>query len=285
MYNSQQHETALGYGWNIRGLSGITHVAGSIYYDGKATPLSLKDDKLMLDGMRLIKTGTDTWQSEQGFIRVNRESENRLKVYYPDGNTAVFENSPQAPFSYVMTSYTNRKGRSILYTYMQADNLPYIRTIRYGETQGVYNDSIVFNYRDIPSGITRYADGKPFKYSKLLENVSSFYKGNLWRRYRISYQNRGVYLPDSLECETSNHRLNPLRFSYGNERSIEFLNDNTHYLSKYYYNSQQGQTGYSSLAISRGKFSKASNSDGLITYPIPNQGEYNEKQELLVYKD
>ena len=124
MYNSQQHETALGYGWNIRGLSGITHVAGSIYYDGKATPLSLKDDKLMLDGMRLIKTGTDTWQSEQGFIRVNRESENRLKVYYPDGNTAVFENSPQAPFSYVMTSYTNRKGRSILYTYMQADNLP-----------------------------------------------------------------------------------------------------------------------------------------------------------------
>ena len=82
-----------------------------------------------------------------------------------------------------------------------------------------------------------------------------------------------------------NHRLNPLRFSYGNERSIEFLNDNTHYLSKYYYNSQQGQTGYSSLAISRGKFSKASNSDGLITYPIPNQGEYNEKQELLVYKD
>lgn len=285
MYNSQQHETALGYGWNIGGLSGITHVAGSIYYDGKATPLSLKDDKLMLDGMRLIKTGTDTWQSEQGFIRVNRESENRLKVYYPDGNTAVFENSPQAPFSYVMTSYTNRKGRSIQYTYMQADNLPYIRTIRYGEAQGVYNDSIVFNYRNIPDGITRYADGKAFKYSKLLETVSSFYKGNLWRRYRISYQNRGVYLPDSLECETSNHRLNPLRFGYGDGRSIEFLSDHTHYLSKYFHNSQQEQTGYSSLAISRGKFSKASNSDGLITYPIPNQGEYNEAQELLVYKD
>lgn len=285
MYNSQQHETALGYGWNIGGLSGITHVAGSIYYDGKATPLSLKDDKLMLDGMRLIKTGTDTWQSEQGFIRVNRESENRLKVYYPDGNTAVFENSPQAPFSYVITSYTNRKGRSIQYTYMQADNLPYIRTIRYGEAQGVYNDSIVFNYHDVPSGIIRYADGKAFKYSKLLESVSSFYKGNLWRRYRISYQNRGVYLPDSLECETSNHRLNPLRFGYGNGRSIEFLSDNTHYLSKYFHNSQQEQTGYSSLAISRGKFSKASNSDGLITYPIPNQGEYHEAQELLVYKD
>ena len=285
MYNSQQRETALGYGWNISGLSGITHVSGSIYYDGKATPLSLQDDKLMLDGMRLIKTGSGTWQSEQGFIRVNRESESRLKVHYPDGNTAVFENSPKAPFSYVMTSYTNRKGRSIQYTYMQADNLPYIRTIRYGESQGVYNDSIVFNYRNIPDGITRYADGKSFKHSKLLETVSSFYKGNLWRQYRISYQNRGVYLPDSLECETSHHRLNPLRFGYGDGRSIEFLSDHTHYLSKYFHNSQQGQTGYSSLAISRGKFSKTSNSDGLITYPIPDQGEYHEAQELLVYKD
>ena len=285
MYNSQQRETALGYGWNISGLSGITHVSGSIYYDGKATPLSLQDDKLMLDGMRLIKTGTGTWQSEQGFIRVNRESESRLKVHYPDGNIAIFENSPQAPFSYVITSYTNRKGRSIKYTYMQADNLPYIRTIRYGEVQGVYNDSIVFNYRSIPNGITRYADGKPFKYSKLLETVSSFYKGNLWRRYRISYQNRGIYLPDSLECETSHQRLNPLRFGYGDGRSIEFLSDHTHYLSKYFHNSQQGQAGYSSLAISRGKFSKTSNSDGLIIYPIPNQGEYHKAQELLVYKD
>ena len=285
MYNSQQRETALGYGWNISGLSGITHVSGSIYYDGKATPLSLQDDKLMLDGMRLIKTGTGTWQSEQGFIRVNRESESRLKVHYPDGNIAIFENSPQAPFSYVITSYTNRKGRSIKYTYMQADNLPYIRTIRYGEVQGVYNDSIVFNYHSIPNGITRYADGKPFKYSKLLETVSSFYKGNLWRRYRISYQNRGIYLPDSLECETSHQRLNPLRFGYGDGRSIEFLSDHTHYLSKYFHNSQQGQAGYSSLAISRGKFSKTSNSDGLIIYPIPNQGEYHKAQELLVYKD
>ena len=285
MYNSQQRETALGYGWNISGLSGITHVSGSIYYDGKATPLSLQDDKLMLDGMRLIKTGTGTWQSEQGFIRVNRESESRLKVHYPDGNIAIFENSPQAPFSYVITSYTNRKGRSIKYTYMQADNLPYIRTIRYGEVQGVYNDSIVFNYRSIPNGITRYADGKSFKYSKLLETVSSFYKGNLWRRYRISYQNRGVYLPDSLECETSHQRLTPLRFGYGDGRSIEFLSDHTHYLSKYFHNSQQGQAGYSSLAISRGKFSKTSNSDGLIIYPIPNQGEYHKAQELLVYKD
>ena len=51
-YNSQQNESALGYGWTIGGLSAINHVSGSIYYDGKATPLSTSEDKLMLDGMR-----------------------------------------------------------------------------------------------------------------------------------------------------------------------------------------------------------------------------------------
>ena len=54
-YNSQQNESALGYGWTIGGLSAINHVSGSIYYDGKATPLSTSEDKLMLDGMRLME--------------------------------------------------------------------------------------------------------------------------------------------------------------------------------------------------------------------------------------
>ncbi len=33
-YNSQQRESAMGYGWNIGGLSAISHVGGTIYYDG-----------------------------------------------------------------------------------------------------------------------------------------------------------------------------------------------------------------------------------------------------------
>ena len=49
-YNSQQNESALGYGWNIGGLSAISYVNGSIYYDGKTAPLSTSEDKLMLDG-------------------------------------------------------------------------------------------------------------------------------------------------------------------------------------------------------------------------------------------
>ena len=60
------------------------------------------------------------------------------KARYPDGNIALFEAFAQAPFSYVMTSYTNRKGRTIKYDYTQVDNLPYIRKILYGEMLEAY---------------------------------------------------------------------------------------------------------------------------------------------------
>lgn len=282
-YNSQQRESALGYGWNISGLSGITHVAGTIYYDGKSSPLSLNEDKLMLDGIRLLKTGTNSWQSEQGFVKVKKLANGSLQARYPDGNIALFEAFAQAPFSYVMTSYTNRKGRTIKYDYTQVDNLPYIRKILYGEAGSVYNDSIVFTYRNVTDDITRYVDGKAFKYSRLLEKVESFYKSTLWRRYLLSYQNRGVDLPVQLDCETESGKLTPLRFKYGDGRSIEFLSGRTIYLQKYFPNSVQGANSHRSLALSRGKFSRASKSDGLISYPV--LGEYKEDQHLLVYKD
>lgn len=283
-YNSLQPESAVGYGWNIGGLSGITHVAGTIHYDGKSSPLSLNEDKLMLDGVRLIKTGTDAWQTEQGFVKVKKQADGSLEARYPDGNTALFETSPQAPFSYVMTQCKNRKGRTVKYVYTQADNMPYIHKIMYNQVEGAYNDSVAFTYRNITDGITRYVDGKPFKYSRLLEKVESYYKGGLWRRYRLSYQNRGVNLPVQLDCETQSRKLPPLYFNYGNGRSLEYLSGNVSYLERYFHNSVQGSSGYSSLSLSRGKFSQTLKSDGLISYPILNR-EYNEDQHLLVYKD
>lgn len=283
-YNSQQNESALGYGWNIGGLSAISYVNGSIYYDGKTAPLSTSEDKLMLDGMRLMKKSTDTWQSEQGFVKVKRLVNGTLEARYPDGNTVLFETSPQAPFGYVMTSCTNRKGQSIKYEYIYVDNMSYISKIMYGETEGVYNDSVIFTYRNVTDDITRYVDGKSLKYSRLLEKVESYYKGGLWRRYRLSYQNRGVNLPVQLDCEIEGRKLVPLSFKYGDGRSIEFLSGNTIYLERYFPNSAQGSNGHSSLALSRGKFSRTSKSDGLISYPMLYSG-FNEEQHLLIYKD
>lgn len=237
----------------------------------------------MLDGGRLMKIGTNEWQSEQGFIKVKKETDSSLSVRYPNGSKARYETSPSAPFSYVMILYTSRNGRSVKYLYEQADRLPYIRKVMYGESNGVYNDSIVFTYRDVEAPITHYIDNLSFKHSRLLEKVESFYKGRLWKRYKLSYENRDVNLPVQLDCETDNGRLRPLQFKYGVGRSIEFLSERSILLEKYFKNSVQGPGAHKSLALSRGKFSRNAQSDGLISYPL--LGNYAETQQLLVYKD
>lgn len=264
-YNSQHTGSILGYGWSMAGMSSVVHVGGSIYYDGKTTPLSLSEDKLMLDGIRLIKQGTDTWQTEQGFVKVKRLSNGILEARYPNGNIATFETSSSAPFSYVMTNCRDIKGSNIHYEYNQTNNLAYIQKILYGENENNYTDSIVFRYRDVTGGLVRYIDGKSMENSKLLDRVESYHRGVLWRRYRLTYEKKEVDLLVRLDCETETRSLNPLRFEYGEDRIIEYFQSQNIHLENYFMNSVIGN--YDALALSRGRFKPKSISDGLISYP------------------
>ena len=264
-YNSQQTESVLGYGWSMAGMSSVVHVGGRIYYDGKTTPLSLSEDKLMLDGIRLIKQGTDTWQTEQGFVKVKKLSDGVLEARYPNGNIATFETSSSAPFSYVMTNCRDTKGSNIHYEYNQINNLAYIQKILYGENENNYTDSIVFRYRDATGGLVRYIDGKSMENSKLLDRVESYHRGVLWRRYRLTYEKKEVDLLVRLDCETETRSLNPLRFEYGEDGIIEYFQSRNIHLENYFMNNVIGN--YDALALSRGRFKPKSISDGLISYP------------------
>ena len=249
----------------MAGMSSVVHVGGSIYYDGKTTPLSLSEDKLMLDGIRLIKQGTDTWQTEQGFVKVKKLSDGVLEARYPNGNIATFETSSSAPFSYVMTNCRDTKGSNIHYEYNQINNLVYIQKILYGENENNYTDSIVFRYRDATGGLVRYIDGKSMENSKLLDRVESYHRGVLWRRYRLTYEKKEVDLLVRLDCETETRSLNPLRFEYGEDGIIEYFQSRNIHLENYFMNNVIGN--YDALALSRGRFKPKSISDGLISYP------------------
>lgn len=72
------------------------------YYSCRYVPrdgtLSLNEDKLMLDGTRLLKSGTDSWQTEQGFIKVknNRTAPCRHAIQMA---TLLCMNFPRKPLS------------------------------------------------------------------------------------------------------------------------------------------------------------------------------------------
>lgn len=56
-YSSNFNDGLLGIGWNIGGLSAITRINQTIYYDGEANPVEgTLNDKYALDGKRLICT-------------------------------------------------------------------------------------------------------------------------------------------------------------------------------------------------------------------------------------
>ena len=74
-YNSQQGNSVLGMGWAVSGLSQISRCGNNLYYDNKTKGITMDNgDGFVLDGVRLIKTGTYStymlFESEQGNIKV-----------------------------------------------------------------------------------------------------------------------------------------------------------------------------------------------------------------------
>ncbi len=98
-YNSQQGSSTLGMGWSVSGISMIVRGGKAVCYDGKAESIKLDNsDSFMLNGIRLIRTGTASdhilYESEQGNIKVKSFfSETTMKyfeMFFPDGNKGIF---------------------------------------------------------------------------------------------------------------------------------------------------------------------------------------------------
>ncbi len=98
-YNSLAGNGVMGVGWSVGGLSSITRVGRSIYYDNTSRGVDLtKNDAFALDGMRLVKLSETSdrisYETEQGLIKVTAHLSGDIVRYfeasYPNGNKAVF---------------------------------------------------------------------------------------------------------------------------------------------------------------------------------------------------
>ena len=98
-YNAHAGNGTLGVGWSLSGISKITRINRSVYYDGQANGVSrTNDDAFSLDGMRLIKLSSNAssirYESEQGkIIAIAYLSNNVIShflVLYPNGNKGIY---------------------------------------------------------------------------------------------------------------------------------------------------------------------------------------------------
>lgn len=301
VYNSQAAESAAGYGWSLGGVSSLSHTSASVYYDGAAAPLSCSGDVFTLDGMRLIKTATNQWETEQQNIKVSKTGARSFEARYPNGSVYLYESDRDGVISYPLTLITDLKGNTVKYTYEFAGNQYYPVRIEYGHNgNGGYAASLVLTYETVTDALTKYIDGKPVVLSRLLKKIDSYYQTDLLRTYQLTHVKKETTFLTQIDCAAKGKSLNPLKFTYGADRSIEYFNEAKTYLLSSFQNKVQGDKGYDNLMLYRGRFSRNAQNDGLIAYPAwatyawvgrtDNDhdiwgSKYGADQDLLVYKE
>lgn len=222
-YNSHGGNGIAGMGWNVSGMSTISAVNSSIYYDGETAPLSIDSEEFALDGVRLIKIGDEersggriiSYQTEKGNIKVEQyvnipRSAYPFIVYYPNGSTVHYERAnivdcPNAKTNetnyqycpdllYIVSSIQNSLGYTMEYSYIYEENQCYISKVEYGgkmynrgEERRDHFASIEFTYEDREDINTIYINGIATRQTKRLKSIETYYKEQKLRTYILSY--------------------------------------------------------------------------------------------------
>lgn len=302
-YNSMGAAGHLGWGWFLQGASFISKQGGNYYYDGYTSDIDIdRTNAFYLDGVRLILTyGTPMfhfYKTEKGNVLaravfLRRADAILFEVKYPNGNKSFFKKSDK--FGFYLTEAQDAFGHSIYYEYIDTNAGPVLSSITYNK--GRYK--IEFEYESIPANysIIQYTRGIKRNYDKLLKSIKIFSSSNIIKTYSISYKNKNeIYQIESVNCESGNSRLVPLKFTYGDgNNEKEFVQSKAQLDGFFKYENP------SELVVQRAKFKYGTNSDGVVIYPnhISNYemwrnatmtrhskdyffNEYSDTQEILV---
>lgn len=242
LYNSMSQERVAGIGWSIGGISTINKVNQTKYYDGKVESLLKEVEAFNIDGIRLVKQSDSDWlMTEQGNILVKKKFSNSksligFDVLYPNGNKATYGSTDYQPLEfYPVTRMEDKYGNYIEYKYTQdyfqigdlepvRSGIYYISEILYGANkENEHYASIKFIYdndKRKDMGIV-FRGNIPYYENRLLKEVRSYYKGSLFRTYKLDHEFNNINNINTLtriDCLIDDQELNPLQFTYGSNK-------------------------------------------------------------------
>ena len=286
-YNSQAGNGVAGYGWSLSGLSSISMVGSTLYYDGSALAPSIdnKGHSFALDGVRIVNTSVTALEEEYqyetatGHILVKMVKSGEVVKYFeamlPNGSRAVygFKGNSETRTSYPLTEMTDLHGNVIVVSY-HAD---YDHGVQYWPSNIQLKDKsseeigrITFSYEinRIDSYPSYYA-GQRVSLERLLKSISTYSGSELLCTYNLTQSFDTIaysYVLDAIGCTSGDVRLSPLTFTYGN------LPLGHQYVPDF---QQNGDGSILTRAFTsgniryiRGKFLTGNYSDGIIMLPI-----------------
>ena len=236
-YTSQGANGLAGWGWNVSGLSTISRLPATKYYDQKHKGINFKDDRFALDGQRLLLTsGTygahgSVYQTESySNIKViaygsspygSTYGPSYFIVYYPNGASAWYGNSgnSRSKLEWAIFRWQDPQGNYMDYQYQSDHGLLSIKTIAYGGRVGgtAPTNRVTFSYatRSRPEQI--YVGGYSFTRTQLLQSIQVSANGTPYRTYQLTHTTTSLgyeRLSTVQEYNAQHKALAPITFGY-----------------------------------------------------------------------
>lgn len=273
-YNSQQGSSTLGMGWSVSGISMIVRGGKAVCYDGKAESIKLDNsDSFMLNGIRLIRTGTASdhilYEPEQGNIKVKSffsgTTMKYFEVFFPDGNKGIFgkaSNSQNLLF-YPLVLFKDLYGNTISYDYSYSNNHYNISKISYNGC------SVEFQYTESRQDpILSYCGGLKVYEPRLLKTITSKFGAKVLGTYTLSYTvEKNKSLLTKVDFSANGKSYNPISFYYGEGLTATSYTKSDTQLLEWYKSDNPNM-----IKVVKGKFDYDSDADGLIV--LPNKNPY-----------
>lgn len=236
-YTSQGASGLAGWGWNLSGLSTISRIPATKYYDNKHDGIDFKDDRFSIDGQRLIlKSGTygasgSVYQTENySNVKViaygtspygSTYGPSYFIVYYPNGTRAWYGNSgnSRSRLEWAIFRWQDPQGNYVDYNYQSDNGLLSIKTIKYGGRIGGTSptNQINFTYttRSRPENV--FVGEYSFKRTNLLRSIQITTSGSQYRKYELTHSTTSLgyqRLTSVKEYNAQNKALRPITFGY-----------------------------------------------------------------------
>jgi RHS repeat-associated protein len=253
VYNSQSGRGLLGMKWTLSGLSAVSRVPQTDYYDGKQTGITLSyDDRFALDGNRLIlindqqygKNRAEYAFENENFARITgiydghyafemMSAEGILTEYgYPDNAKCVVAkgDNDYAVVSWLVNKVMDKDGNSMYYHYGTSGTERWIDSITYTSGYGLQPyATIKFAYITDPvSANTLFTGGiEGIAQTKLLKTITVYYQNQQVRKYNFDYDlTRTAHLTKiTLYGADNSTTLSPTTITWeANERDISTQN-------------------------------------------------------------
>lgn len=229
VYSSQAGDGQCGWGWNIEGLSLITRVNQSRYYNGKTEAFKMTaDDNFMVDGQLLMPvSGTNGGNSTQYKTQIENQAKiesfggtagnpDWWKVTRKDGSVVEYGKkaddkiSAAANISWLVSSITDVNGNKINYTYSRYDAELALYEISYS------NAIIRFTYTTKANPNITFINGQKIISSRLLSQIAILQDNVQQQKITFQYETQlgRNYLTTAELFGTDNQSV-VTKFTYG----------------------------------------------------------------------